>query len=50
MFVRAGEAEKILHTIFYKHCVFWVSLSMLMVFLISVLYFACNMLEIVEYT
>ena len=43
------EAENILH-VFYKHCFFWVSISMLMVFLNSVLHYACNTLEIVEST
>ena len=36
-----------LDTRFYKQ-VFWVSLSMLIIFLISTLYYACNMLEIIE--
>ena len=45
--VRVDEAEDI----FFKSIVyFWVSLSMLMAFLISALYYAYNMLEIVEST
>ena len=42
--------QKVSHTLFYKHSVFWVSLSMLMVFLISALYYAYKMLEIVVLT
>ena len=42
--------QKVSHTLLYKHSVFWVSLSMLMVFLISALYYAYKMLEIVVST
>ena len=33
------------NTIFYKHTVFWISLSMLIIFLISTLYYPYNMLK-----
>ena len=37
--------QKMSYMLFHKH-IFGVSLSMLMVFLILALYYACNMLEI----
>ena len=42
--------QKTSYMLFYKHNVFRVSLIMLMVFLISALYYTYNMLEIVEST
>ena len=42
--------QKVSHSLFYKHSVFRGSLSMLMVFLISALYYAYKMLEIVVLT
>ena len=43
--------QKVPHIVFVSVVFFfWVSFSMLMVFLISALYYACNMLEIVEST
>ena len=45
--VRADEVENIF---FISIVYFWVSLSMIMVFLISALYYAYNMLEIVGST
>ena len=46
--VCVDEAENILHAFLFVYCFLWVSLSMFMVFLISALYYASNMLEIVE--
>ena len=45
--VRVDEAENIWHTL-YKHSIFLVSLSMYVAFLISALYYAYNVLEIVQ--
>ena len=39
---------KFTNTLFFKHSVFWVSLSMSMIFLIPALYYAYNMLRIVN--
>ena len=49
IFVCSDEAQNILQAIF-KHIVFWVSLSMLIVSQISALCYAGNILEIVEST
>ena len=45
IFVHVNETENILHA-FYKHIIFLgPNLSMLIILLISPLYYACNMLE-----
>ena len=48
--VRVHKAENVLYTFPKAQCFFWVSVSMLMVFLILALHYACNMLEIVGST
>ena len=48
--IRVHKAENVLHTFPSAQCFFWVSVSMLLVFLILALYYACNILEIVGTT